>query len=232
MKPSCILIDDEPLARKGLAEDLEAIGLVTVQAAVSDTRAATAILQSDPPDLIFLDIEMPGQTGLEFLDALPVRPMVILVTAYPQYALKGYEHGVIDYLVKPVSAERLRAACEKAVEWCMSVPGRHLYLKVNGAYEKVRVADIVYVEAANNYIWVHLADRKLLIYQSLRGMEEQLPTGDFIQVHKSFLVSRRHISQVKSETIMVGSMPIPLSRRFKARVSEGLQLTNKMRPDK
>jgi DNA-binding LytR/AlgR family response regulator len=232
MKPSCILIDDEPLARKGLAEDLEAIGLVSVQAAVSDTRAATAILQSDPPDLIFLDIEMPGQTGLEFLDALPVRPMVILVTAYPQYALKGYEHGVIDYLVKPVSAERLRAACEKAVEWCMSVPGRHLYLKVNGAYEKVRVADIRYVEAANNYIWVHLADRKLLVYQSLRGMEEQLQGDDFIQVHKSFLVARRHVSQVKGETIIVGSMPIPLSRRFKTRVLEGLQLTNKMRPDK
>jgi DNA-binding LytR/AlgR family response regulator len=230
MKPSCILIDDEPLARKGLAEDLETIGLVSVEAAVSDTRTATAILQAHPPDLIFLDIEMPGQNGLEFLAALPVKPTVILVTAYPQYALKGYEHGVLDYLVKPVSLERLRAACEKAVEWCTSVPGRHLYLKVNGAYEKIRVADIQYIEGANNYIWVHLADRKLLIYQSLRGMEEQLRGGEFIQVHKSFLVARRHVSQVKGETIIVGGMRIPLSRRYKASVLEGLQLTNKTRP--
>ncbi|HTR28666.1 MAG TPA: LytTR family DNA-binding domain-containing protein [Puia sp.] len=230
MKLSCILIDDEPLARKGLAEDLETIGLISVRAVVSDTRAAMAVLQSHPTDLIFLDIEMPGPNGLEFLAALPVRPTVILVTAYPQYALKGYEHGVLDYLVKPVSLGRLRASCEKAVEWCRSVPGRHVYLKVNGAYEKIRVADIQYIEGANNYVWVHLPGKKLLIYQSLRGMEEQLPAGEFIQVHKSFLVARRHVSQIKGATIVVGHLPIPLSRRYKSSVLQELQLTNKTRP--
>jgi DNA-binding LytR/AlgR family response regulator len=232
MKPTCILIDDEPLARKGLAEDLEAIGLVSVQAMVSDTREAVVILRMQPPDLIFLDIEMPGQNGLEFLDSLPVKPMIILVTAYPQYALKGYEHGVIDYLVKPVSMERLRAACQKAVEWHLSLPGRHLYLKCNGNYEKVRVADILYVEAANNYVWVHLDDKKLLIYQSLKGMEEQLPAGEFIQVHKSYLVAMRHVGRIKGETIVVGGVAVPLSRRYKARVLDGLQLTNNSGPVK
>jgi DNA-binding LytR/AlgR family response regulator len=232
MKPSCILVDDEPLARKGLAEDLESIGLVSVQATVSDTRQAMAILREHPPDLIFLDIEMPGQTGFEFLEVLPVRPMVILVTAYPQHALKGYDHGVIDYLVKPVSIDRLRASCEKALEWLTSLPGRHLYLKCNGAYEKVRVADILYIEAANNYVRVHLTHKKLLIYQSLKGMEEQLPKEEFMQVHKSFLVALRHVATVKGGTVVVGGNPVPLSRRYKAAVLEALQLTNKSRPVK
>ena len=151
MKPTCMIIDDEPMARKGLAEDLEAIGLLSVQAVVRDTREATAILGVQPPDLIFLDIEMPGHNGLEFLDGLQPKPIVILVTAYPQYALDGYEHGVIDYLVKPVSMERLRLACQKALEWHCSVPGQHLYLKCNGTFERVRVEDVFIVDVYNNY---------------------------------------------------------------------------------
>lgn len=227
-----MIIDDEPMARKGLAEDLEAIGLLSVQAVVRDTREATAILGVQPPDVIFLDIQMPGHSGLEFLDALQLKPMVILVTAYPQYALDGFERGVIDYLVKPVSVERLRVACQKAVEWHCSDPGQHLYLKCNGAFERVRVADILFVEAANNYIRVHLNERKLLIYQSLKGMEEQLPAGAFVQVHKSFLVARRHITQVKGDSVVAGGITVPLSRRYKSSALRELHLTNKSGPVK
>ncbi|HLZ85995.1 MAG TPA: LytTR family DNA-binding domain-containing protein, partial [Puia sp.] len=238
-RPSCLIVDDEPVARRGLAEDLAAMGLVSVEGMAADAIQARVLLEAAPVDILFLDIEMPGINGLEFLRGLRTKPLVILVTAWPQYALNGYEYGVVDYIVKPVPLERLRAACEKAVEQHRlrrggerrhqdpgsgyPLPGSdqltpgsgapnlgsgqlfpgsgqhqpqagsgqtHLFLKVDGAYERVAVADILYVEAANNYIRVHTAHRKLMIYLSLKGMEEQLPPGNFIQVHKSFLVAK------------------------------------------
>lgn len=232
MKPTCIIIDDEPMARKGLAEDLEAIGLLSLQAAVADPVAAMSIMRTQPPDLLFLDIEMPEKSGLDFLNELAMPPMVVLVTAYAQYALKGYDHGVIDYLLKPVSEGRLRSACEKAVERFASLSGRNIFLKHNGSFEQVRIADILFIEGANNYIRVRLTDKKLLVYQSLKGIVEQLPATEFIQVHKSFVVARRHIQQVKGESVIVGGTEIPLSRRYKGRVFDDLQLTNNSRPVK
>jgi DNA-binding LytR/AlgR family response regulator len=245
-RPTCLIIYDEPVARKGLAEDLVSLGLVTVQGMAADTAVALEMFTATAVDLLFLDIEMPGVNGLDFLQQLAdlnggrklPNPLVILVTAYPQYALNGYEHGVVDYLLKPVSIQRLRAACEKAVEWyglrlgASRIGGgeEHLYLKYNGGYEKVAVADILYIEAANNYILVYTTAKKLLIYSSLKGIEEQLPAGDFLQVHKSFIIARRHIRRVNGDSIMVAQTRIPLSRRFKSRVLQLLHLTNNSRP--
>lgn len=247
-RPTCLIIDDEPVARKGLAEDLVSLGLVRVQGMAADTAEALEMLTAAPVDLLFLDIEMPGMNGLDFLRQLAdlnrgkklPNPLVILVTAYPQYALNGYEHGVVDYLLKPVSIQRLRAACEKAVEWyglrhgASRIGGgggeKHVYLKYNGGYEKVAIADILYIEAANNYIQVYTTAKKLLIYSSLKGIEEQLPASDFLQVHKSFIIARRHIRRVNGDSIMVAQTRIPLSRRFKSRVLQLLHLTNNSRP--
>ena len=240
MKPSCLIVDDEPLARKGLAEDLDSIGLVTVKGMASSTREAGALLAAQPLDLLFLDIEFhfgeadPGRSasgtaGLDFLRDLVEKPLVILVTAYPQYALTGYEHGVVDYLVKPVPLLRLRAACEKAVEQhrlrCMTGQP-HLFLKCNGVHERIDIADILFIEAANNYIRVHTTGKKLLVYLSLKGIEEQLPPGEFLQVHKSFLIARRHIRRIDTDSLTVGATRVPLSRRFKSSVLATLHLTN------
>lgn len=234
MKLSCLIIDDEPVARKGLAGDLASLGFVTVEGMAADIQTARNLLVTQPVDLLFLDIEMPGGNGLDFLNSLPVKPLVILVTAYPQYALKGYEHGVVDYLLKPVALHRLRSACEKAVEWhALRTPAeQHVFLKCNGAQERIAVADILYIEAANNYIRVHTRDKKLLIYLSLKGIEEQLPKADFIQVHKSFIIARRHIRRIDAAAIVIGETLIPLSRRYKSRVLTQLQLTNNFPPDR
>jgi two-component system LytT family response regulator len=223
MTPSCIIIDDEPPARNGLKEDLQALGIFTVAGMAGSAEQARELLKTTATDLIFLDVEMPWTNGLEFLSALDVKPMVILVTAYPQYALHGYKHGVIDYLLKPVSPERLKLACEKALEWWalrnhaggQTGPAGYLYIKSNGRFEKIGFDEILYLEAANNYVIVHTSQKKYLVYQTLKGMEKQLPARGFLQTHKSYLVARPHIRQIEGDSVFVGEIRIPLSRRFK-----------------
>ena len=225
MKPSCLIIDDEPPARNGLKEDLVALGMFTVAGMAGDAEQASELLKTTRADLLFLDVEMPWTNGLEFLSGLDVKPMVILVTAYPQYALRGYEHGVVDYLLKPVSPERLRLACEKALEWWVlrnnaggqSGPAGYLYIKSNGRFERIGYGEILYLEAANNYVIVHSQRQKYLVYQTLKGMEKQLPALGFLQTHKSFLVARQHIGQIQGDSVFVGGVRIPISRHFKQR---------------
>jgi len=240
MKPSCIIIDDEPPARHGLKEDLVALGIFTVAGMAGSAEQARELLKTTTTDLLFLDVEMPWKNGLEFLSGLDVKPMVILVTAYPQYALNGYEHGVVDYLLKPVSPERLKLACEKALEWWVlrnntggqAGPAGYLYIKTNGRFEKIGYDEILYLEAANNYVIVHTRQKKYLVYQTLKGMEKQLPTRAFLQTHKSFIVARPHIRQIDRDSISVGEARIPLSRRFKQRFLTELRLTNNIQPVK
>ena len=261
-KPRCLILDDEPLARKGLAADLTAIGLVEVAGLATDAAEALQKMAAQPVDLLFLDLEFdssdpspahtgktansqpagpapaPGHpasapAGLRLLAALPVKPLVVLVTAYPQYALAGYDHGVIDYLVKPVSMQRLRLACEKAVEQISLRRNGiepHLYLKCNGAFERIPIADILYIEAANNYILVHTPNKRRLVYQSLKAIGQQLPPAAFIQIHKSYLVARRHVQRLDGNYIIIGAASLPLSRRFKTSVLAAMQLTNNTRP--
>jgi len=232
MKPTCLIIDDEPLARNGLAEDLTSLGLIEVSGTAASTAEAAAWLATIPVDCLFLDIDMPKTNGLDWLAVLDPKPLVILVTAHPQYALEGYNHGVIDYLVKPVGLQRLQLACERAVTQ-LNLRGaveHHVFLKVDGAYRRVPVADIRYIEAANNYIRLHTAGGKLLVYQSLKGIETQLPPGAFIQIHKSFLISRSHIQRITTNSVTVAGTTLPLSRRFKTAVLQQLHLTNNTRP--
>ena len=225
MKPNCIIIDDEPPARNGLKDDLEALGIFTIAGMAGDAEQARELLNTTAADILFLDVEMPWTNGLEFLSGLRVKPMVILVTAYPQYALHGYEHGVVDYLLKPVSPGRLRLACEKALEWWVlrnnagqqTGTAGYLYIKSNGKFERIGYDEILYLEAANNYVIVHTGQNKYLVYQTLKGMERQLPGRQFLQTHKSFIVARPHIRQIDHDSISVGEVRIPLSRRFKQR---------------
>ncbi len=225
MKPTCIIIDDEPPARNGLNEDLLALGMFDVAGMAGDAEQARELLKTTGADLLFLDVELPWANGLEFLSGLDVKPMVILVTAYPQYALHGYEHGVVDYLLKPVSPGRLKLACEKALEWWVlrnqagrqAGPASYLYIKSNGRFERIAFDEILYLEAANNYVIVHTPKKKHLVYQTLKGMEKQLPAAGFLQTHKSYIVARPHILRIDRDSVTVGEVRIPLSRRFKQR---------------
>lgn len=232
MRPGCLIVDDEPIAAKGLAEDLTALDIFTVTAVAANAAQALEAYAQFPADLVFLDIEMPGMTGLELLRRLPGQPLVILVTAYQQYALDGYEHGVVDYLLKPVSLPRLRAACEKALEWYrLRHPTGHLLIKCNGTFERIDHGDILYLEAANNYVWIHTRTRKYMVYHSMKSLEDRLPNDLFVRTHKSFLVSKSFLTRIAGDHVLLGEKPVPLSRRYKTPFLRRLQVTKKKEPD-
>lgn len=221
---NCLIVDDEPIARKGLKDDLSEFEGLYVAALAEDAFQALQVLNGTIPiDIIFLDIDMPGLSGLDFLKLTRVKPLVIITTAYPQYALNGFELGVTDYLLKPISPTRLRTAIDKAKKWSsLPAEGKHpkeiddfLYVKCNGKYEKILFEDIRFFEAANNYIFIHTTEKRLITYLSLKAVETKLPRGRFVRVHKSYIVSRYHIEQVTGSAIVINDVAIPLSRNFK-----------------
>jgi len=216
MKPTCLIIDDEPVAAAGLAEDLRSIALFDVVALAHNTAQALEKYRARPVDLLFLDIELPGGSGLDLLKTLEEKPMVILVTAYQQYALQGYDYGVIDYLVKPVSPERLRRACKKALEqYNLRHPSGTLLIKCDGRYHRIGYHEITHLEAANNYVWMHTTHKKYIVYETLRSLEQRLPESQFIRIHKSYIVAHNHIREVTLDAVILPNAHIPLSRRFR-----------------
>ena len=227
MKLKCLIVDDESVARQGIAADLEEIAFVEVVALAGDAFEAIAVLARESIDVLFLDIQLPGLNGLEFLKRVFVRPMVIFTTAYPQYALDGYEHGVLDYLLKPVSPARLQQACRKALEWRqfyfrVGEDAGYFYIKSDGITERIAYLDVVYIEGANNYVYVHTINKKLMAYLTLKGIERQLPADRFIRVHKSFIIARDRIDRIEGGRLVVGGRSIPLSRRFRQEFRDGV----------
>jgi DNA-binding LytR/AlgR family response regulator len=223
MKLSYIIIDDEPTARNGLEEDLREIDFLEIKGTASNAFEALEMIKNYAPELIFLDIEMPGLSGLDFLRLIKVKPMVILTTAYPEYALDGYELAVVDYLLKPISLQRLKIACDKAIELysyrnqqlVISPPQEYFFIKCNGKMEKIDVSEILYIEAANNYIFIYTKTKRFMSYHTLKGIDDQLPKDKFVRVHKSYIVSKDHIQQIGKNGITINQVRIPLSRNFK-----------------
>jgi DNA-binding LytR/AlgR family response regulator len=224
MKLNCLIVDDEPIARNGLALDVQEFDFLHVTGLAQDAFRALQFLNSDERiDILFMDIDMPGLSGLDFLKLVRVKPVVIITTAYPQYAIDGFELGVVDYLLKPISTERLATAIDKARKWLsLNIPKlpadedkEFLYVKCNGGFEKIYFRDILYLEAANNYVFIHTAIKRFITYNTLKGIEAQLPAKRFVKTHKSYIVSRSCISNVKGNEVIINDARIPLSRNFK-----------------
>jgi two-component system LytT family response regulator len=224
MKLNCLIVDDEPIARKGLSEDVGEFDFLNVCGLAEDAFQALQFLnETETIDLIFLDINMPGLSGLDFLKLVRVKPLVIITTAYQQFAINGYELGVIDYLLKPIPFKRLEMAVNKARELFelkkQQIPGNpgndFLYVKCNGEYEKIFFCNILYVEAANNYVFIHTNEKKFMTYMTMKGMEGQLPAELFVRTHKSYLVSRNHIDKIAGSDIIIQNTKLPVSRSFK-----------------
>jgi len=218
-----MIIDDEPIACRGLEEYIAEIEFLTLINICDNAVKAYAFIHSEKVDLIFLDIEMPKVTGIEFLQSLKNPPAVILTTAYPDYALQGYDLDVIDYLVKPVSFPRFLKAATKAKDF---LTGRntdrenktdkdHFFLKVNSKFEKIFYDEVLYVEAMQNYVAVHLQDKKLISYITISQVETGLPAHLFMRIHKSYLVSLSKIQSIEGNTLTINEQQIPISRKLK-----------------
>ena len=227
MKLSCLIIDDEPVARKGMEEYILEIDFLHLVGQCENPVKATQYLNKQPIDLLFLDIQMPKVSGIDFLKTLRNPPLVIFTTAYPQYALEGYSLDVIDYLMKPISFDRFLKATQKAREVYQikrlvaeqkEIHSDYFFVKCDSKYEKINFDDVKYVEALQNYVVIHTRDKKLITYITLTGLENQLPKEQFLKVHKSFLVSIGSIKAIDGNEILIGEVRIPISRNLKENV--------------
>jgi two-component system, LytTR family, response regulator len=231
MKLRCIIVDDEPFARNGLAEDVRAIDFMEVNGIAENALRAMELLAKQATDLVFLDIEMPKLNGFDLLRTLQQPPMVILTTAYAHYAPESYDLGVIDYLLKPISFNRLLKACHKAKDFYTLQTGgdntdagitNYFFVKCNGRLEKILLSELLFIEAADNYILIHCTLKKYMVYHTLKSMEEYLPASRFIKVHKSFIVAFDKVDGLQGNQLFIGQHCIPVSRNFKEALLEHL----------
>ncbi len=223
----CILIDDEPLARKGLEEYIGETGFLQHAGSFDQPLKALELLESGGVDLLFLDIQMPKMTGLEFLRQLQSPPPVILVTAYPQFALESYELEVLDYLVKPVSFERFFLAAQKAKRHHeLRRTGRQdnegFFIKTDNRLVRLHFDEILFVEALQNYVTIHTADKKYITYLTFHAVEEFLPPERFLRTHKSYLVALDKVDSIEGNELRLKGHSVPISRLEKDAVLDRL----------
>jgi DNA-binding LytR/AlgR family response regulator len=230
MKMTCIIIDDEPLARKGLREYISDVEFLQLAGDFDNPLKAMDTLMNQKINLIFLDIQMPKITGLEFLKTLANPPIIIFTTAYPQYAVDGFELNAADYLLKPFSFDRFWKAVIKARTLYEAAKGislqpiiieaDHFFIKTDNKLVKINYSDILYVEALQNYIAVHTLNKKFITYLTFKSIEESLPQHIFIKVHKSYLVALSKVESIEGNEIRIGAHHIPISRTMKDDVME------------
>ncbi len=226
MKLNCLIVDDEPVARKGIAEYVNEIDYLNLVGQCENSLKAGKYVAQQPVDLIYLDIHMPKLSGIEFLKTLRDPPLVILTTAYSDYALEGYALDIVDYLVKPIAFERFLKASQKALEITRMrkmVSGQagdldYFFIKCDNKYEKVFYDEVLFIEALQNYVVIHARDRKMITYMTMTGLEQRLPANRFLKVHKSFIVGLSHVRALDGNDILIGEKRIPISRALKERV--------------
>lgn len=222
----CIIIDDKPLAIDILKEYASKIAFLEVVHTTQNPLEALEYARMNPVDLIFLDIQMPELNGIQFLKILNGSCKVILTTAYSEYALDGYEHDVIDYLLKPVSFERFYKAAEKArksieKEIPASVPAQEvtdnssLFVKTEYRIQRIDFNAILYIEAKQNYISIVTSTGSVMSLQSIKNIEEKLPPALFMRVHKSYIVALQKINTVEKSRIFIGNVVIPVGESYR-----------------
>jgi two-component system LytT family response regulator len=222
----CIIVDDEPLAVALLADYVtKTPGLEAVLRTTHVLEALQAV-QEDKADLLFLDIQMPELTGIQFLKIIRNRCKVILTTAYTQYALDGYEHDVADYLLKPITLDRFMIAVQKAKERMVSPPRRqdHIFIKTEYRIQRVDLAAIQYIEALRDYVAVHTGTGKILSLESMKHMEEVLPEDQFIRIHKSYIINCSRIDFLERGRVVIGKEYLPIGDTYKEKVRTKLGL--------
>ena len=226
---NCMAVDDEPLALDLLEDNISKVPFLKLVAKCENAMEAITMLQKEHVDLIFLDIQMPGLTGLQFIQSLTQKPMIILITAYEKHALEAFNLDVIDYLVKPVSLDRFVKACNKARDLYQlrmknkeagkerAEKADYFFVNVDYSLLKVTFNDIRFIEGLKDYVKIHLKSttKPIVTRMSMKTMEEELPISSFFRVHKSFIISKDHITAIRKNSIFIDTMEIPVSENYR-----------------
>lgn len=218
MKIKCIITDDEPVARKGLRGYIEKIDFLTLIGECEDAIQLNTMLKIYEVDLIFLDIEMPEMTGLELLSNLTNPPKVIIVSAYEQYALKGYEFDVVDYLLKPVSFDRFLKAVNRAHDlFQIEQKENHdyIFVKSDKQLKKILFKDVLFIESMENYVVIQTTSSKEIVYTTLKQLYESLPQDIFQQTHRSYIVNIKEVTAIDGNQLVISHYKISVARNLK-----------------
>lgn len=221
MKMRCIIVDDEPMARKSLQRLCEKLDALEIVDTFENAETALTFLEDDFVDLLFLDVEMPGLSGIQLLDRLPVMPQVILTTSKTEYAFDAYQYHVSDYLKKPITFPRLEQAVQKALEAhqknvSLATPinntNNDIFVKSEGRFVRINFDDILYIESVGDYLRIKTPKSSFMVHGTIKAIDEKLPTDRFIKVHRAYIVSLSKIVDIEDTTLVVADKMIPISR--------------------
>lgn len=219
----CIIVEDEKLAQQVIESHLRQSGRFELVGVCSNTIEAKSLLETKDVDLMFLDIQLPGTNGLEFLHSLPNPPLVVLTTAYPEYALESYEYNVVDYLLKPISFERFSKTVSKIADGKLLAKenqpahGDHIFIKSSSKFFRINFSDIVYIEGMKDYLKIHTLTGTIVTHQTMQEMELALPK-QFIRIHKSYIVAVPHIKSIAGNAVETAKATVPIGSSYKEQV--------------
>ncbi len=212
---NCIIVEDAPLAVQKLEDFISRIPLLNLLKSLDNGLDAILFMQSHPVHLVFLDIQMERFNGLQFLESLQNRPKIIIVSAYSQYAINGFEHNVSDYLLKPYSFERFLKAIDKIQSELSIVHAKtYMFVKTEYRMERINFQDILYIEGMGAYLRIITRQSKIMTLQSFAQIEQLLPANNFLRVHKSYLVALDKISSIERNVIVIDSERIPIGKSY------------------
>jgi two-component system LytT family response regulator len=234
----CLLIDDEPKALEILRKHVERIPFLELAGVFRDSVVALQYMAANAVDLVFLDVNMPDMSGIQFLNALHTRPLVIFTTAYSDYAVRSYDYNAVDYLLKPIEFARFARAAAKALEFhrqresgrqspqavtAQAGSGSCLVIKSGTDYHKLQFEEILYIEAAGNYAVFVTASANVMSLQSMKDLCSMLPAEWFFRVHKSYIVNFRHVSKIERDQIIVGKRSIPIGEFYRENLLKAIE---------
>ena len=240
MMMNVLIVDDEAIARKGLQEYIAEISFLNPVAEADNPVMAMEFIKKEKIDLLLCDIQMPLLDGIQFVKQLKNPPLVIFTTAYPNYALQGYELDVVDYLLKPISFDRFFKAVTKAfdlyqlkqnhpiqsIDLLKSTEQDYCFIKTDKGFIKVQLAEILFIEAMHNYVVFHTVSGKLISYLKLQNVEEALPVNQFIKIHKSYIIHAKQIQKITGDSIWINDIELPISRTNKEDIMKKILANN------
>jgi DNA-binding LytR/AlgR family response regulator len=221
----CMIVEDEPVSQDILKAYIADCPNLKLAETCKNALEANEVLMNRKIDLMFLDINMPGLSGMKFYQSLSHPPFVIFTTAYPEFALEGFEVDAVDYLLKPFPFDRFLKAVNRAADRMKTVPGSQLkddfvLFKADKKIHKIFLSDILYLEALGDYVKIHLKGRFLLVHETLQNLQSQLPEPPFYRIHKSFIVSVNKFSYMEGNSLQIGDQSIPIGNSYRDRFHE------------
>jgi DNA-binding LytR/AlgR family response regulator len=222
----CIIVEDERLAQDVIKSHLQQVNRFELIGVCRNAPEAAEALATYDVDVMFLDIQLPGMSGLNFLRTLTDPPLTVLTTAYPEHALESYEYNVVDYLLKPISFDRFLKTVNKIVDGKLlnesdkekEVPGDHIFVKANSKFFKVNFPSIVYIEGMKDYLKIHTTENTLVTHQTMNDIEKILPAKQFLRIHKSYIISLTHIRAIYGNSVEMENATIPIGVNYKEKI--------------